>query len=208
MNQNLYKIEDGIRHFNFKECLAFIYNQGQIKYGKNFKIKKEDLEIYYKLLIYAIRDEENCKKYNLDLDKGILLLGPVGCGKTSLMTLIRPFFQPEYHYRIKAAREVSFEFINDGFAVLNKYGKANVSYCFDDLGVEKSLKHFGNDCNTLAEILLSNYDYFFETKKVTHATTNLNAEELEKLYGNRVRSRLREMFNLISFDRTVEDKRM
>jgi energy-coupling factor transporter ATP-binding protein EcfA2 len=208
MNQNIFKIQDGVRYFDFKECLAFIYNQGQIKYGKNFKIKKEDLEIYYKLLIYAIRDEENCKKYNIELNKGILLLGPVGCGKTSLMTLIRPFFEPEYQYRIKAAREVSFEFINDGFAVLNKYGKAKVSYCFDDLGVEKSLKHFGNDCNTLAEILLSNYDYFFETKNVTHATTNLNAEELENLYGNRVRSRLREMFNLISFDRNVEDKRM
>ncbi|MBI1837753.1 MAG: ATPase [Flavobacteriia bacterium] len=202
-----FKIQDNFRCFDFKECLSFIYNQGQMKYGKHFQIRKEDQLIIYKLLIYAIRDEENCIKHNIDLNKGILLLGPIGCGKTSLMTLIKPFFYPEYQYRIKAAREIAFEFINDGFGVLNKYGKAQVSYCFDDLGVEKSLKHFGNDCNTMAEILLSNYDYYFQTRKPIHATTNLNAEELEKLYGNRVRSRLREMFNLIAFDTNVPDKR-
>lgn len=38
-------------------------------------------------------------------------------------------------------------------------------------------------------------------------TTNLNAEELERLYGDRVRSRLREMFNLISFPPEAKDRR-
>jgi hypothetical protein len=42
---------------------------------------------------------------------------------------------------------------------------------------------------------------------VTHATTNLNAGELEDLYGNRVRSRLRSMFNLIAFEKITSDKR-
>jgi len=42
---------------------------------------------------------------------------------------------------------------------------------------------------------------------MTHATTNLNAEELEKLYGNSVRSRLRSMFNLIVFPSNAKDKR-
>ncbi|NEW80122.1 MAG: ATPase, partial [Gelidibacter sp.] len=41
----------------------------------------------------------------------------------------------------------------------------------------------------------------------THITTNLNAEELETRYGSRVRSRLREMFNLIGFDESTKDKR-
>ncbi|UKN02252.1 hypothetical protein K6119_01805 [Paracrocinitomix mangrovi] len=33
----------------------------------------------------------------------------------------------------------------------------------------------------------------------TYATTNLSARELEKPYRNKVRSRLSELFNLISF---------
>ena len=33
------------------------------------------------------------------------------------------------------------------------------------------------------------------------------AEELEERYGNRVRSRMRELFNLIAFDTKAGDKR-
>ena len=37
--------------------------------------------------------------------------------------------------------------------------------------------------------------------------TNLNAEELEKRYCTRVRSRLREMMNVIAFDNNSIDKK-
>ncbi|KKL94503.1 hypothetical protein LCGC14_1864050, partial [marine sediment metagenome] len=37
--------------------------------------------------------------------------------------------------------------------------------------------------------------------------TNLNANELEDRYGKRVRSRMREMFNLIAFKKDAKDKR-
>ena len=57
------------------------------------------------------------------------------------------------------------------------------------------------------EILLSRYDHFINNHMVTHATTNLSASELEDYYGNRVRSRMREMFNLIAFDSSAKDKR-
>jgi hypothetical protein len=59
----------------------------------------------------------------------------------------------------------------------------------------------------MAEILLSRYDYFIENKTVTHLTTNLAASEIENYYGNRVRSRMRAMFNLIAFDKESKDKR-
>jgi DNA replication protein DnaC len=42
---------------------------------------------------------------------------------------------------------------------------------------------------------------------LTHITTNLSASELEEIYGNRIRSRMREMFNLVAFDRDTKDKR-
>jgi hypothetical protein len=49
---------------------------------------------------------------------------------------------------------------------------------------------------------------FLHSKIKTHATTNLNAQELEDLYGNRVRSRMRQLFNLIAFDEKSTDKRV
>ncbi len=63
-------------------------------------------------------------------------------------------------------------------------------YYFDDLGTENNLKYFGNECNIVAEILLSRCDLFVNCKLITHLTTNLSASEIEYLYGNRVRSRM------------------
>ena len=80
-------------------------------------------------------------------------------------------------------------------------------FCFDDLGVESIGRYYGKDCNVLGEILISRHDLFIKHKIKTHATTNLNAVELEERYGNRVRSRMRQMFNLIAFDKGSLDKR-
>ena len=42
---------------------------------------------------------------------------------------------------------------------------------------------------------------------ITHITTNLSANDIEIAYGKRVRSRLREMLNLINFENEANDKR-
>ena len=81
-------------------------------------------------------------------------------------------------------------------------------YCFDDLGAEQSLKYYGNECNVMGEILLSRYEYFVSNDMLTHITTNLSSPEIENTYGMRVRSRLRETMNLISFASTSSDKRI
>ena len=79
--------------------------------------------------------------------------------------------------------------------------------CFDDLGCESNIPHYGIPFNTLAEILPIRYEMFVEDKMFTHITTNLNAHELEERYGARMRSRMSEMFNLVAFPGTSADKR-
>jgi hypothetical protein len=69
------------------------------------------------------------------------------------------------------------------------------------------MNFYGNQCSVMAEILLSRYDLFHSFGMITHITTNLNSTEIEEKYGTRVRSRMREMFNLISFDKNAPDKR-
>lgn len=211
--RDTYQVQNGFKVYDFKKCLLFLESQGKEWYGANFKIIEDDLEIIYKLLIYAMRDDINAKKLNLNLNKGILLSGPVGCGKTSLMILCNAFSPKGFEYKIKPTREIAFEFASQGYESLNSYilknntqNKLN-SYCFDDLGTEKQIKHFGNECNVMAEILLSRYDQYIQNNSLTHITTNLSASELENLYGNRVRSRMRKMVNLIAFDSNSFDKR-
>tara|TARA_R110002124_G_scaffold170518_5_gene338003 strand:+ start:16888 stop:17550 length:663 start_codon:yes stop_codon:yes gene_type:complete len=200
------ELKDNNILYDFKKILIYLDAKGKLLFGKNFKIYEEDEIILYKLCIYFIQDFDACKKLEIDPNKGILLSGPVGCGKTSLMKLLRHIVPHHKSYEVIPARNITFTFNNIGFKIIQEYGNSSF-YCFDDLGVETTGRHFGKDCNVMGEILLSRYDLFQKNKIKTHATTNLNAQELEDRYGNRVRSRMRQLFNLIAFDKESIDKR-
>jgi len=193
--------------------MLWLENKGKEQYGLQFKILEEDKLIIKKLICYFLKDTQTASQLDINFNKGILLTGPVGCGKTTLISLMR-FFEPlPNQFIVKSCRDVSFEFIKEGYDTIHKYSRNSFyqqnpkAYCFDDLGTENNLKYFGNECNVMAEILLSRYDLFVSRKLVTHLTTNLSASEIEFAYGNRIRSRLREMFNLIAFDKGINDKR-
>lgn len=192
--------------YDFDKMLIYLNAKGKLLFGKKFKIFEEDRDMLFKLCNYYIKDEANCKKLSIDINKGILLSGPVGCGKTSLMKLLRHIVPHQKPYEVIPTRNITFAFNNIGYAIIENYGDQQF-YCFDDLGVEPTGRHFGKDCNVMGEIILSRYDLFISQKIKTHATTNLNAQELEERYGNRVRSRMRQLFNLVAFDKNVKDKR-
>jgi hypothetical protein len=201
-------------HFDYNQLLTALENKGIELYGSSFSFHKQDIPLLRKLICYFVADAGKASQLGINLEKGILLTGPIGCGKTSLMSLLRLLPQPANRFVIKSCRDVSFEFIQDGYEVIQRYSNRSFqnheprTYCFDDLGTENNLKFYGNECNVMAEILLSRYDLFISRKLITHVTTNLSASEIEATYGNRVRSRMRSMFNLISFDKTTKDKRI
>lgn len=199
--------------YDYNRVLRFLDQKGKDFYGPKFQLQHEDIPTILKLASYFLQDTALCEDHGIDLRKGIMLTGPIGCGKTTLMNLFRLICNQEDRFVVKSARDITFEFIQDGYETIHRYSRGKIyasefrNYCFDDLGTEKNMKHFGNECNVLAEILLSRYDLFVAGKLKTHITTNLSATELEEAYGNRLRSRLREMVNLIGFDMSVQDKR-
>ncbi|MDN3594378.1 ATPase [Zunongwangia endophytica] len=195
-------------HYDFYRILEYLEVKGKTLYGEDFKIYKKDRPLIRKLCAYFIKDQKSCKRYNMILEKGILLSGPVGCGKTSLMKLLRYIVPKKMPYEMIPSRNVVFSFNHLGFKTVQEYGDSG-SFCFDDLGLEPYGRFYGKDANVMGEVLLSRYELFIHTKGRlrTYATTNLNAAELEERYGNRVRSRMRELFNLIAFDDKSSDKR-
>lgn len=195
-------------HYNYEEVVTWLEKKGTELYGNHFKILETDYHIIYKLIAYFLKDKPSCLQLNIDLNKGIMLSGPVGCGKTSLMNLMKYLTPTAHKFSVKPCRDIGFEFIKEGYEIIHKYSKSPPkTICFDDLGTENNLKYFGNECNVMAEILLSRYDLFTARKLQTHITTNLSASEIEQAYGNRVRSRLRSTLNLIAFDKDTKDKR-
>ncbi|MGV8946736.1 MAG: ATPase [Lutibacter sp.] len=213
-NFQIGEIKNNTVHYDFEKIKTYLNIKGYLLFGKTFKLYPEDDALLFKLCCYFIQDHHSCSQMGIDTNKGLLLSGPVGCGKTSLMKLL-PYLAPhKTNYEIIPTRNIVFNFNATGFEVLDRYNE-NKSYCFDDLGVEPTGCHYTKECNVMGEILLSRHDLYINSKisvaersrSKTHITTNLNAEELEVRYGSRVRSRLREMFNLISFDQTSADKR-
>nr|WKN40410.1 ATPase [Tunicatimonas sp. TK19036] len=175
------------------------------------------------LLAYFSGDTAACQVKGIRLDKGLFLMGPVGCGKTTLMKLCQAFFSHK-PFRMMTCRKISQQFAREGYSALLRYGSQSyrikhlgygpvllyeqpITYCLDDVGAEPSAKYFGNDCQVIAEILQDRYEEFIHRKMMTHATTNLTTEELQQRYHERVRSRLREMCNLIAFPPSIPDWR-
>ena len=209
-NFQIGEIVNNTVHYDFEKISTYLNIKGHILFGKKFRIYKEDKPMLFKLCCYFIQDHQRCAEMGIDTNKGLLLSGPVGCGKTSLMKLLMHLAPHKTAYEIIPTRNIAFNFNAKGFEVLEKYYETK-NYCFDDLGVEPTGSHYAKECNVMGEILLSRYDLFSHLqprKRVkTHITTNLNAEELENRYGTRVRSRLREMMNVIAFDNNSIDKR-
>lgn len=203
---SLGKFDGKLMVYDFPKILVYLEAKGKILFGNHFKLFREDEKILSMLSNYFIRDAKNCEKYNINPDKGILLSGPVGCGKTSLMRLLKNIVPHQRQYEVIPARNIVFGFNHIGFKTIEDFGNEGF-FCFDDLGVEATGRHFGKDCNVMGEILISRHELFLKHKVRTHATTNLNVIELEERYGSRVRSRMRQMFNLINFDKNTRDKR-
>lgn len=201
--------------YDYKKVVNFLTETGGKFLGKNFYIPESERGIVFGILAWFLEDELVAKEMSIDLNKGILLTGPIGCGKTTLFKLMQKFPSKRKSFGIVSTRQIVSEFMQSGYEILEKYSRGNLNheirtpriFCFDDLVTEATSKYFGNDCNVMAEILLTRYDLFKEKGIITHITTNLTAGEIESIYGNRLRSRMREMFNLFGYDESSMDKR-
>jgi len=202
--------------YDYAAALDMVTATGKCLYGPRFSIEEADRPIVLKLLCWFLKDEALAEHEGLDLQKGILLSGPVGCGKTAIMQIMRRICDPQRAFLIRPCPQIALGFASEGYDVIYRYtsrsfclyAKHPRTVCFDDLGFEFDVPYFGSICNTMAEILSLRYDLFIEHGMITHVTTNLTSAELERRYGNRIRSRMRQMFNLIAFPQTNADKRI
>ena len=192
-----------------KDLLNWIGWRAMNKFGFVLEIDDDNHDVIKALCYYFSNDKRFEQMGDWKLEKGILLAGNIGSGKSSLMRL---FCQNKKAcYKMISCRKMSDLFMDQGSEVLHTYSQMinvpssidtfyqkQIGICFDDLGTERQGKRYGDSANVMEQIILNRYDNSEAPWYYSHITTNLSADEIENSYGSRVRSRMREMYNLIS----------
>ena len=186
-----------------------IIGRRMLELGIAFELDDENREVIELLCQYFAEDPE-FEKDGRSLQKGLLLWGPVGCGKSLLMQVLQQ--NTKCSYKLIPCRKVEGQFAekDGGSRVIDLYaGEATfptlVGWCFDDLGTEDIAMNYGNRKDVMESVLDARYRE--RSHGQTHLTTNLTISQIEEIYGQRMRSRLREMCNLIAFPTESKDRR-
>lgn len=205
------RLEEAKRPFTPRELQTFVLERANLEIITDRKIifNEESKAIFKALCYYFANDIEfESMGDGFSLNKGICLMGNIGTGKTSLMRMFER--NKKQSYTVISCRKVAGDYAENGHDALDIYSELRNNYtneiryflqphlgfCFDDLGTEEIKKNFGNQVNVMEEIILNRYDNKHYGFQFTHLTTNLTADQIESIYGSRVRSRMREMFNV------------
>jgi len=182
--------------------------------GKPFQVTEWNKDIVGALCLYFAGDNRfNSFAEDFSLDKGILLLGVPGVGKTHLMNFFSK--NPHASFIIPTCKAISEKYVNgwtrDGMSTIEYYSglqtaevghvydQTYLGICFGDLGAEAEGNNYGNKRNVIEEIVFNRYESKLPFK-YTHFTSNLDADMIGTKYGERLRDRLREMCNVFTLD--------
>lgn len=202
-----------------------------------FKLDDHNASIIHALCYYFLNDPEfenmtipnadgSSSPMKLKLNKGLLISGGVGVGKTKLMQMFA--VNKRQVFEVLKARDLAALFVRKGeqggyemieqFSTVHKpelikhednLWQERIGLCIDDVGTEDEKVSFGNRSNVIAEIIDGRYSNQRLVRCMTHITTNLGINGIKQKYGDRIASRLLEMFNVIELggnDRRAEQQ--
>ncbi|MGY0391199.1 hypothetical protein ACW5R3_01400 [Bizionia sp. KMM 8389] len=201
--------------FSKQQLWEYFCRQFHRMYGKLFVKSEDTLENLKVLFHYFLKDPDFYEANNLvaslnepDFNKGLLIIGGVGIGKTDYLKCFEAIFKPISSLRFKSysAKHLVREFEKCATPIEKDYFFKDIDrkrIFIDDIGSEKDASNYGL-FNVVGDILSERYDKNQKTFITTNfVNTNHNVEEtlnaLGERYGHRIYDRLFEMFNIIVF---------
>jgi len=200
-----------MKDINLKKFKNLFWKEGLIYYGekrKNFIIDKFNKKYYQIICSYFFNDSSFETEHHGNLDKGLLIFGNIGIGKTTTFKILNNMF---FKYGLKncwtkvvSTNQIVSEYGSSKEKNVIVYNYTKGKILIDDLGSESIADNYGKE-DILIRILELRYEEFQERGIKTHITTNLTMEQIKIRYGKRVEDRFYEMCNLIEL--SSESKR-
>jgi len=197
------KIHDMIKQKSgFNLILDAIVENGKFDFDDNNTLAVKKLFAYFNGVV------SDCEKLEMNLNKGILLVGPVGTGKTDLMESFQGYCSEVIQmngFQMYTAAEIvdgvkvnGMEFMRE-FSENSKDNIQRIKTCYvDDIASKnEKAKNYGNDANVIEDFISIRYNIFKRYRKLTHFSTNIYPIDLKKLYDARIIDRLIEMCNIL-----------
>ena len=187
----------------FKELKPIFLQEAELYYKnlrREFLVDENNRRIFEMLCLYFSKDKDFEEKFGGQLQKGIMLFGNVGSGKTSTFQIFQNISKKHnlksLWFPMISTTEVvtKFNSSTNKDDIINYYSFGK--YMFDDLGREKMASNFGKE-DIFSRIMDSRYREFIEKNTRTFLTTNYSLEEISKRYGDHIYDRFSEMFNII-----------
>ena len=154
-------------------------------------------------LLYYINGIE--REY--DLNKGLLISGSFGVGKTVLFRILHKYCcltaNPNI-FRIESVETLKNHFMEQkNFNFYNEFkpnsGKHGINLCINEFGIDYDASMFGvKYVESLNAFLMQRYELFESKNLITHATTNMNSTDYVRKYDAALSDRFKAMFNIIS----------
>lgn len=170
---------------------------------KDFSLKRYDFTAVKGILAWVVGDTAVTDHLGIDQGKGLLIRGTPGIGKSTFIRLLHRMDMKKIEHP-KPFHTIQCSALSNAYALEGRKALQPIlqlSCCFDNLGREMTTSHFSQRFELMQHVLLDRADDFVTTGLITHLTTNLSGDEIEKRYGWEVRSKMKFMFNQIVLDR-------
>lgn len=161
---------------------------------ENFSIDSPELASFVQNVLNYFTEGQT----NLNRDKGLLIRGAIGSGKTFTMKVIQKWLSEQKKFSFYRCQNIAEDFNKAGSNVLVEYN-IEKEILFDDLGAEEQGRFYGDKQEVFEKIILHRYDVYTTTGHRTHFTTNFSNEQLQKKYGARAYDRLKDLVNVVNF---------
>lgn len=189
--------KEALKNFwSARQVYDLIKFESQNTYGKDFIKTEWNKDLISAVCLFISMGDNFEKKLGFSLNKGLWIHGTVGVGKTYI-------FQCAARNEYRPIKIYSMVDIADDIKHHGEFGfERGVFKIFylDDVGTEEAtINHYGTKINWFKDFIETTY----ATQKVFNnivVSTNCSFDEIGEKYGFRVRSRIKDMFNIVDVD--------